>query len=177
MTLRVGSVVINCADIQSMTQFWASALDLIPGPISPEGDFRVLGGNSAVHISLQVAKTPVTARDQMHLDLFTHEQATEVHRLLGLGASYVRHNDDPDDDFVVLRDPEGNYLCVCALPADVRPSSTSEADESVSSLSNDTDRRVANPATSETDNWVGPEGPETDPPVTNRATSDPDQSA
>ena len=54
----------------------------------------------------------------MHLDLFTHEQAAEVHRLLGLGATYVRHNEDPDDDFVVLRDPEGNYLCVCALPND-----------------------------------------------------------
>jgi glyoxalase superfamily protein len=117
VTLTLGSVVINCADIQTMTQFWASALDLIPGPISPEGDFRVLGGK-LVHVSLQVAKTPVTARDQMHLDLFTHEQAAEVHRLLGLGATYVRHNEDPDDDFVVLRDPEGNYLCVCALPYD-----------------------------------------------------------
>ena len=111
MTLTLGSVVINCADIHAMTQFWAGALDLIPGPISPEGDFRVLGGK-VVHVSLQVAKTPVSARDQMHLDLFTHEQATEVHRLLGLGATYVRHNEDPDDDFVVLRDPEGNYLCV-----------------------------------------------------------------
>jgi hypothetical protein len=115
MTLSLGSVVINCADIHAMTQFWANALDLIPGPISPEGDFRVLGGK-LVHVSLQVAKTPVTARDQMHLDLFTHEQAAEVHRLLGLGATFVRHNEDPDDDFVVLRDPEGNYLCVCALP-------------------------------------------------------------
>jgi catechol-2,3-dioxygenase len=117
VTLTLGSVVINCADIHAMTQFWANALDLTPGPISPEGDFRVLGGKF-VHVSLQVAKTQVTARDQMHLDLFTHEQAAEVHRLLGLGATFVRHNEDPDDDFVVLRDPEGNYLCVCALPND-----------------------------------------------------------
>jgi hypothetical protein len=117
VTLTLGSVVINCADIHAMTQFWTNALGLIPGPISPEGDFRVLGGK-LVHVSLQVAKTPVTARDQMHLDLFTHEQAAEVHRLLGLGATFVRHNEDPDDDFVVLRDPEGNYLCVCALPDD-----------------------------------------------------------
>jgi Glyoxalase-like domain len=171
MTLRVGSVVINCADIQSMTQFWASALDLIPGPISPEGDFRVLGGNSAVHISLQVAKTPVTARDQMHLDLFTHEQAAEVHRLLGLGASYVRHNEDPDDDFVVLRDPEGNYLCVCALPADVRPS-TSEADQSVNPATSDSNQATL--ATSETDESVGPATGDTDQPVGSR-TTDTDQ--
>src|SRR5829696_7923274 len=114
MAIRLGSVVINCADIELMTQFWTAALDLQAGPLSPEGDFRVLGG-SVTAISLQVAKTPVSGRDQMHLDLFTH----------GLGAEFVRHNEDPDDDFVVLRDPEGNFFCVCALP-DVQTSEEPE---------------------------------------------------
>jgi hypothetical protein len=27
----------------------------------------------------------------------------------------------PDDDYVVLRDPEGNCLCVCALSEEVPP--------------------------------------------------------
>ena len=123
MALRLGSVVINCADIETMTQFWTSALDLQAGPLSPEGDFRVLGGGVTA-ISLQVAQTPVSGRDQMHLDLFTHEQASEVHRVLGLGATYERHNEDPEDDYVVLRDPEGNFFCICALPDDVGGSET-----------------------------------------------------
>ena len=38
---------------------WTAALDLQAGPLSPEGDFRVLGG-SVTAISLQVAKTPVS---------------------------------------------------------------------------------------------------------------------
>src|SRR5215218_6182728 len=59
MAIRLGSVVINCADIELMTQFWTAALDLQAGPLSPEGDFRVLGG-SVTAISLQVAKTPTT---------------------------------------------------------------------------------------------------------------------
>jgi hypothetical protein len=27
----------------------------------------------------------------------------------------VRHGSDPDDDFIVLTDPEGNEFCVCAV--------------------------------------------------------------
>jgi catechol 2,3-dioxygenase-like lactoylglutathione lyase family enzyme len=115
MTLTLGSVVINCANLDLMTAFWSQALDLKVGPVSPEGDFRILAGD-IVQLSLQVAKTPVTGRDQMHLDLYTREQSDEVSRLLALGAGFVRHHDDPDDDYVVLTDPEGNQFCVCALP-------------------------------------------------------------
>jgi catechol-2,3-dioxygenase len=112
MAIRVGSIVINCADLESMSDFWSAALSLNPGPIVEEGRFRVLRGER-VNLSLQVAETPVSARDQMHLDLYTDEQAEQVERLRSLGAGFVRHNDDPDDDYVVMTDPEGNEFCVC----------------------------------------------------------------
>jgi predicted enzyme related to lactoylglutathione lyase len=35
-------------------------------------------------------------------------------RLTGLGAKVVRHQRDPEDDYVVMTDPEGNDFCVCA---------------------------------------------------------------
>jgi hypothetical protein len=50
----------------------------------------------------------------MHLDLYTDDQAGEVGRLVGIGAMVVRHNRDPEDDYVVMRDPEGNEFCVAA---------------------------------------------------------------
>ncbi|MER6757003.1 VOC family protein [Micromonospora echinofusca] len=114
MGIRLGSVVINCADLDVMTKFWATALHLTPGPVVDEGRFRVLRGRR-VNVSLQVAQSPVGARDQMHFDLYTDDQAGEVQRLLALGASYVRHDHDPSDDYVVLTDPEGNEFCVCAV--------------------------------------------------------------
>jgi hypothetical protein len=114
MAIRLGSVVINCADLELMTKFWAAALDLAPDPVGDDADFRVLRG-PRVHVSLQVAQTPVTARDQMHFDVYTDDQAGEVRRLLDLGAGYVRHIEDPDDDYVVMTDPEGNEFCVCAI--------------------------------------------------------------
>jgi hypothetical protein len=50
----------------------------------------------------------------MHLDLYSDDQAGEVKRLVGLGAMIVRHNRHPDDDYVVMTDPEGNEFCVVA---------------------------------------------------------------
>ena len=110
--IRLGSVVINCADLDRMGAFWSAVLHLDP---APGGDgFRVLRA-TRVNVSLQVAETPVSARDQMHFDLYTDDQAGEVRRLLDLGATFVRHHEDPDDDYVVLTDPEGNEFCVCAV--------------------------------------------------------------
>jgi catechol 2,3-dioxygenase-like lactoylglutathione lyase family enzyme len=115
MTIRLGSTVINCADIEAMTRFWAEALGLTPSSTEPGDDFRVLRGER-VNMSLQVAETPVTARDQMHLDLYSDDYQAEVERLSGLGASFVRNSDDDDDDvYVVMRDPEGNEFCVCDI--------------------------------------------------------------
>ncbi len=50
-------------------------------------------------------------RNRLHLDLYTEDQAGEVKRLMGLGATLFRPA-EPGDDFVVLADPEGNLFCV-----------------------------------------------------------------
>ena len=114
MVIRLGSTVINCADLDLMTRFWSEALHLMPA--AEDGDeFRVLRGEH-VNVSLQRSRTLVSARDQMHLDLYTDDQAGEVERLTGLGARTVRHHCEPGDDYVVMTDPEGNEFCVCAVP-------------------------------------------------------------
>ena len=115
MAIRLGSTVINCADLELMTSFWAEALGLTPSSVTLGDDFRVLRGEHG-NLSLQLSRTPVTARDQMHLDLYSDDQAAEVKRLVGLGARIVRHHRPPDDDYVVMTDPEGNEFCVCARP-------------------------------------------------------------
>ena len=112
--IRIGSTVVNCADIETMTDFWSKALGLVPSRREPGDDFRVLRGER-VNLSLQLARSPVTVRDQMHLDLYTDDASSEVDRLVGLGAVRVRAVDDPGDTLVVLLDPEGNEFCVCSV--------------------------------------------------------------
>jgi catechol 2,3-dioxygenase-like lactoylglutathione lyase family enzyme len=112
MRIRIGSTVVNCADLETMTTFWTEALGLTPSSREPDDDFRVLRGDR-VNMSLQLADTPVTARDQMHLDLYSDDADAEVARLIELGARFVREN--VKDGYVVLLDPEGNEFCVCAV--------------------------------------------------------------
>jgi catechol 2,3-dioxygenase-like lactoylglutathione lyase family enzyme len=114
MSLRLGSTVINVADLEVMTDFWVGALGLAPSSTDTGDEFRVLRGEH-VNLSLQVARTPVTARDQMHLDLYTRDEEAEASRLADLGAVRVRKCDDPEDTFVVMLDPEGNEFCVCLV--------------------------------------------------------------
>ncbi len=114
MGIRLGSTVINCTDLEAMTDFWSAALELVPNHRGPDDGFRVLRGDR-VNISLQRAKTPVAARDQMHLDLYSDDVAAQVDRLVTLGAVRVREVTEPDDHFVVLHDPERNEFCVCEV--------------------------------------------------------------
>jgi catechol 2,3-dioxygenase-like lactoylglutathione lyase family enzyme len=114
MGIRIGSTVVNCADLETMTEFWTRALGLTPGSREPGDDFRVLRGER-VNMSLQLADTPVSGRDQMHLDLYSDNPEQQVARLIGLGARFVRKGVEDDDDYVVLADPEGNEFCVCEV--------------------------------------------------------------
>ena len=54
-----------------------------------------------------------TCRRKIHLDLYADDQAAEVERLKGLGATEVHWDKRPPDaDYVILADPEGNRFCV-----------------------------------------------------------------
>ncbi len=53
-------------------------------------------------------------KNRLHLDLHPSESMeSEVERLVALGAFTVRVvNENPDDLFTVMQDPEGNEFCV-----------------------------------------------------------------
>jgi catechol 2,3-dioxygenase-like lactoylglutathione lyase family enzyme len=108
------SVVINCADLDRMTEFWCAVLSLEP---QSHGErFRVLRGERG-NVALQVADDPVSYRHQMHIDVYTPaaNRDVEIDRVLALGARRLRESDDPDDSYVVFADPEGNEFCVCPI--------------------------------------------------------------
>ncbi len=109
--VRVGSIVIDCNDFARMMTFWGEALGYAPGrPPDPGDDFVILKDPSGKGPNVSIdAMEPY--RNRLHLDLYTDDPEGEVERLLRLGATVFRLR-EPDEDFTVLADPEGNLFCV-----------------------------------------------------------------
>lgn len=55
---------------------------------------------------------PKSVKNRLHLDLRPEDQSAEVDRLLALGATRADVGQPTDASFTVLRDPDGNELCV-----------------------------------------------------------------
>ena len=111
--VRIGSVVIDCNDFETMWAFWRDALGFVPRE-EPEPGWGVLRdpNDRLRQVSLQLVPEPRVGKNRLHLDLYTTEQASEIERILALGATRFDRVAEPDEDFVVLEDPEGNLFCV-----------------------------------------------------------------
>ncbi|MGH2787463.1 MAG: VOC family protein [Actinomycetota bacterium] len=111
--LRIGSVVIDCNDFERMAAFWQEALQYVPREPADD-DWVVLkdprGPN--VNVSLQQVPEKRSGKNRLHFDLYTDDQAGEVERLSEIGATRHPRTPEPDEDFIVLEDPEGNLFCV-----------------------------------------------------------------
>lgn len=110
-TVRIGSIVIDCDDFGRVMAFWQEALRYVPvRPPTPGDPFVILkdpAGNGP-NVSIDQMEPE---RGRLHLDLYTDDQEGEIERLLRLGATRYRPR-EPEEDFVVLADPEGNLFCV-----------------------------------------------------------------
>jgi catechol 2,3-dioxygenase-like lactoylglutathione lyase family enzyme len=111
--MRIGSIVIHCHHFDRMVAFWQAALHYVPRAPAQDGwvvlrDPEGRGPN----LSFQAREERPPGRNWIHLDLYTSDQASEVDRLLGLGAARYPWRYRPGADFVVLQDPDGNLFCV-----------------------------------------------------------------
>jgi catechol 2,3-dioxygenase-like lactoylglutathione lyase family enzyme len=113
--IRVGSIVFRVDDLQRQTEFWAAALDYVPRDDPSSGDFVLMRPRDGVgpNLSLDRVRSEVHIPPRTHLDLYAEDQAAEVERLIGLGATEIHWDKRPPDaDYVILADPEGNRFCV-----------------------------------------------------------------
>jgi hypothetical protein len=122
--VTIGSIVIRVDDLPRQTAFWSAALDYVPRG-TEEGDdesFVLMRPRNGIgpNVSLDRVRSTLQIPPRIHLDLYTDDQAGEVDRLIGIGATEVHWDRRPPDaDYVILADPEGNRFCVIDTIASV----------------------------------------------------------
>ncbi len=117
MTLRWQCLNIDSHDPSADAVFWEQALGwrrtydhddevvLEPPDGSPED------GVSPDLLFLRVPEDK-QLKNRLHLDLRPDDQATELERLLALGATHVDVGQDGTQSWFVLADPAGNEFCL-----------------------------------------------------------------
>jgi len=115
--MKIGSIVVKCRDFNKMMAFWQEALHYVPTQPAKNGwvILRDPEGRSP-NISLDLAgdkeRLATSRNPRLHLDLYAENQEDEVNRLLKIGANLHPQTYNPEDDFIVLEDPDGNLFCV-----------------------------------------------------------------
>jgi predicted enzyme related to lactoylglutathione lyase len=113
MTLRIEGVNFDCHDPQRVARFWAAALgrDAQKDEDDPPAWYLEADADGPELIFVLVPEGK-EVKNRVHLDLRPDDQAAEVERLLGLGATRAEIGQTGQESWVVLADVEGNEFCV-----------------------------------------------------------------
>ena len=114
MTARLMSLCLDAIEPLRQARFWAEALRWDVEEIGDDVGLVQTDG-TGFGILFEPTADPKLGQNRQHLDLTTSsidDQNETVTRLLALGARHVDIGQGPDDDHVVLADPEGNEFCV-----------------------------------------------------------------
>jgi len=116
MTLRLGEIVIDCADHETVVPFWLEAMgDYTRVDVNEQyvGISPIERAAGRPAILFQKVPEPKTVKNRVHLDLRGESMADEVARLRALGAMFVAERALGDAvRWTVMADPEGNEFCV-----------------------------------------------------------------
>ena len=101
-------------DPARLADFWASALELSGRTVTPEGEVIIHDGDWGYpRLTFQPIEDGPRAPSPIHLDLTPEDgRLAAIERLRRLGATEGETHGDDDFRWTVLRDPDGNELCV-----------------------------------------------------------------
>jgi predicted enzyme related to lactoylglutathione lyase len=109
-------VTLDCADPESLAQFWAEALHYHANPYrAPYLSLTDPIGKSP-ELVLQKVPEPKRGKNRMHIDLFGDNMEAEVRRTESLGARRLSKQPfvgPTGNRWIVMADPDGNEFCVC----------------------------------------------------------------
>jgi predicted enzyme related to lactoylglutathione lyase len=121
MASTIRNICFDAADPYALAQWWSQVLDIPVDPDCQPGDretgFALADGQWLLFLKVPESKS---VKNRVHLCLEPEQpREAEVERLLGIGATMYDDRRNPDGSgWAVLRDPEGNELCVLRSDAE-----------------------------------------------------------
>jgi predicted enzyme related to lactoylglutathione lyase len=115
MTSHLFAVCLDANDPLPLAQFWAGVLGRGIADDPHDGIALLPSDDTGFRIRFLPTQEKKTGRNQMHLHLTStslDDQRSTVARALGLGGRHLDIGQGPEDEHVVLADPEGNEFCV-----------------------------------------------------------------
>ncbi|WP_406859506.1 VOC family protein [Streptomyces sp. HUAS MG47] len=110
MRAKVSEIVFDCADPAALVRFWAALLGGEPVDRGP--DWSYVEPPGFVRIAFQQVPEGKAVKNRLHLDLEGGSVSAAADAAERLGAVRVGGIvTDPQGDFQVMRDPEGNEFC------------------------------------------------------------------
>ncbi|MDX3108765.1 VOC family protein [Nonomuraea angiospora] len=115
MACRLHALCFDAHDPLRLARFWAGVLDweLVEDP--RDGVALLPSDDTGFRIRFLPSQAPKIGQNQMHFDLTStslEDQQETVARALKLGGRHIDVGQGPEDEHVVLADPEGNEFCV-----------------------------------------------------------------
>lgn len=109
---QLGTVMVDCNDMDGMVAFWGDLLGLEEKARYPGYVFmsRVSEGGPA--LAFQRVPEPRLGKNRIHLDLTADDPEAFVARVIDLGGTRVEDHQVGDFHWTVLADLEGNAFCV-----------------------------------------------------------------
>jgi hypothetical protein len=113
-------IVVDCLDPRRVSEFWGQVLGW---DVQEKGGVYWMTASGEPFPDMPLVFVPVPeekkVKDRIHLDVspIGCDQANEVERIIGLGATRIDIGQG-DSPWVVLADPEGNEFCVLRRRAD-----------------------------------------------------------
>jgi predicted enzyme related to lactoylglutathione lyase len=115
VSLAIECVLIDCNDLERMSDFWRSALGLEHVWTGPSGGYLLADPQGTTRLGLMPCSEGKGAKNRVHLDLRPDDQEVEIQRLEELGAARIDIG-QRRVPWVVMADPEGNEFCVLRSP-------------------------------------------------------------
>ncbi|MEY2468127.1 MAG: hypothetical protein QOF21_825 [Actinomycetota bacterium] len=115
MPLRLVALCADANDPLRLARFWAAALQWQVADETATKVRLLPTDGTRFSMDFMPVPDPKVGPNRLHLDLTSTslaDQRDSVARLVELGARHIDIGQRPDEDHVVLADPEGNEFCV-----------------------------------------------------------------